>query len=78
MKMITEHFEYLKQAVEGLDTENTRARYIASGLTTKRYQWDIVREANLTPWVCKVLYVYLDDTHIQTALDRVIPPLQAS
>jgi len=44
-------------------------------LTTTRYQWDIVRHAGLMTWVCDTLYEYLNDTHIQTALNKIVKPL---
>ena len=75
MKMKPEHLAHIKASVSKLDTEFHRSRYQASGLSTKRYQWDMVRAAELMPWVCNTLYAYLDDQHIQTALNRAIKPL---
>jgi hypothetical protein len=44
-------------------------------LSLKRYQWDITYKAGLTAYICETLYKYLDDTHIQTALNRIIPTI---
>lgn len=37
----------------------------------KRFRWDMVYLAKLSPWICDNLYLYLDDTHIDTALRHV-------
>ena len=76
MKMQHQHIEHIRAAVAKLDTDFHRSRYAAAGLTTKRYQWDLIRAAGLMPWLCDTLYAYLNDTHIQTALNRVIKPLE--
>jgi len=75
MKMTQEHFLHMAQALEKFNTDYYRSRYAASGLTTRRFQWDAVRAAGLTPWLCDTLYKYLDDNHIQTALNRIISPI---
>lgn len=75
MKMQPAHFAHLRAALTNVDTEFHRARYAAAGLSTRRYQWDAVRAAGLMPWLCGTLYSYLNDDHIQTALNRVIKPL---
>jgi hypothetical protein len=75
MKIKPEHLAHLRDAVAQHDTEFHRSRYAAAGLTTMRYQWDLVRHAGLMPWLCDTLYQYLNDTHIQTALNRIVKPL---
>lgn len=75
IKMKPEHVEHMREAFAKWDTDYHRARYAAAGHTTKRYQWDLVRAAGLMPWLCDTLYPYLNDTHIQTALDRIVKPL---
>lgn len=75
MKMKPEHFAHLKASVSKLDTEFHRSRYQAAGLSTKRYQWDALRAAGLMSWLCGTLYAYLDDQHIQTALNKIVKPL---
>lgn len=63
--IIGQHFENLKN--------DTRVKDI-----NMRLRWDIlytqiVRE-NLPPnFICEVLYAYLTDTHIDTALKKIIP-----
>jgi len=75
MKIKPEHFAHLQATLAKHDTEFHRSRYAAAGLSTTRYQWDIVRHANLMTWLCDTLYSYLNDTHIQTALNKIIKPL---
>ena len=76
MKIQPQHLEHMRAAFEKLDTPYYRERYAAAGLSTKRYQWDLVRAAGLMPWLCDTLYTYLNDTHIQTALNRLVKPLE--
>ena len=75
MKMLPEHYEHMRQAIASVDTPELRSHYIAEKLSTTRYQWDLVRHARLMPWLCDSLYQYLNDTHIQTALNRIVRPL---
>jgi hypothetical protein len=75
MKITAKHFEHLQSTIAKHDTEYQRSRYAAAGLSTTRYQWDMVRHAGLMPWICDTLYSYLNDTHIQTALNKIIKPL---
>jgi len=78
MKIKPEHFARLRDAITLHDTDYHRSRYAAAGLSTKRYQWDLLRHAGLMPWLCDTLYTYLDDTHIQTALNKLIKPLDTA
>ena len=75
MKIKPEHVQHMRDAFAKWDTDFYRSRYAAAGLSTKRYQWDLVRAAGLMTWVCDVLYEYANDDHIQTALNRIIKPL---
>lgn len=75
MKIKPVHFETLSLAISSADTPERREAYRAAGLTTRRYQWDLVRIAGLMSWLCDNLYKYLNDDHIQTALNRIVKPL---
>ncbi|MFI3187261.1 MAG: hypothetical protein QX198_14895 [Methylococcaceae bacterium] len=75
MKMQNQHFEPLLLALSMADTPGRRAAYQAAGLSTTRYQWDLIRAAGLMPWICDNLYSYLNDEHIQTALNKIVPTL---
>lgn len=78
MKMQPVHFEHMRSSIAKFDTDFHRSRYAAAGLSTTRYQWDLVRAAGLTPWLCETLYSYLNDSHIQTALNKIVEPLESS
>lgn len=75
MKMQTVHFYHIAEKIAALDTPALRAAYRDAGLSVKRYQWDIARQVGLIPFFCDTLYQYLNDKHIQTALNRIIPAL---
>jgi hypothetical protein len=75
MKITSDHFDAMALALSSVDTPERRAAYRAANLTTRRYQWDLVRIAGLMSWLCDNLYKYLNDDHIQTALNRIVKPL---
>lgn len=75
MKMQSAHFNYLAEKISALDSPYLRGVYRNANLSLKRYQWDVTYQAGLTTYICDTLYQYLDDTHIQTALNRIIPEL---
>ena len=66
MKMLPEHFEHMRAALAPINTGRP------DGVTLRRYQWDLVRQAGLIPWLCDTLYKYLNDEHVQTALNRLV------
>jgi hypothetical protein len=41
----------------------------------KRIRWDYCFGAGLSPWICDNLYIYLNDTHIDTALKSIMREL---
>ena len=75
MKITKEHYDHLRELVEPFDTEENRKLYLLNGFTTTRYQWDIMRACKGINFVCEILYKYLNDDHIQTALNKIIKPL---
>lgn len=77
MKMKPEHYSHIEQAVKKDDNAFHRSRYAAAGFSDTRYRWDLVRHAGLMTWICDTLYAYLNDTHIDTALRRIIPGLDS-
>jgi len=76
MKMLPADFKKLKDTITPFNTENRRASYRREHFGLLRYQWDLLRLAGMMPFVCDTLYKYLDDTHIQTALNKIIPTLE--
>jgi hypothetical protein len=75
MKMQTAHFDHIAEKIAALDTPALRAAYRDAGLSLKRYQWDVTWKAGLSAYICDTLYPYLNDDHIQTALNRIIPTI---
>jgi len=76
MKMTQTDFDYLSAQIKMIDSTELRAKYSSAGLSLKRYQWDITWKAGLTTFICDVLYKYLNDDHIQTALNRIVNSLE--
>ena len=82
MKIAPEHFATLVAKIAPLDTAERRDQYKAKGLTDKRYRWDLTYLAghasnpdSCTRFICDVLYEYMNDTHIDTALRSIVKPL---
>ena len=75
LKMTQEHQDYIKSGIERFNTTFYRDRYASAGLSDKRYRWDLIRAAGLMPWLCDVLYTYLNDDHIDNALKHLVAPL---
>lgn len=75
LKMKPEHVARIEAAITPIDTEANRTRYAAAGLTDKRYRWDLLSAALGSIWICDELYKYIDDTHIDSALRAIVPPL---
>lgn len=71
------HLRILRAAIVKHDWESRRNHYAAPGLSDERYRWDLARYAvpNFDRWMCDVLYSYLDDEHIDTALRSIVQPL---
>jgi hypothetical protein len=73
--MQSAHFDYIAAKINTLDSPYLRGVYRNAGLSLKRYQWDVTYQAGLTTYICDTLYPYLNDDHIQTALNRIIPAI---
>lgn len=85
MKIKPEHYEHLKLALLTLlekgktDARYTEAYYATHGIGTdhaKRFRWDLMYAAGLSPWISDILYSYMDDTHIDTALKHIVMEYQ--
>lgn len=75
MKIKPEHLQTLVDNITHFDTNELRCQYRAQGLSDKRYRWDLAYMSNSTRFICDVLYVYMDDTHIDTALRKIVKSL---
>lgn len=82
MKIKSYHYQYMKDAIAGLEpdtvaylkqrvAEDSRVKDAA-----KRLRWDLLcaSEAD-SRWICDNLYYYADDTHIDTALRKIMREL---
>lgn len=76
MKITPKQLEHMRSAIAPLDTPAARQQYEAAKLSDKRYRWDLMYAAGLTRWTTEVLYPSgSNDTHIDTALRTIVPPL---
>jgi len=77
MKMIREHYLHIKEAYEKIDksifTENLKAikKEGKAKDSLMRLRWDFIYIYIGCEYICKYLYPYLNDTHIDTALRRI-------
>jgi len=87
MKMKQEHYDALKEQIslflDKVKQEHGRSfidlhmDYIEQGLSEKRFRWDLwyVSSNNRPPDFIDELYEYINDTHIETALKRIVKEL---
>ncbi len=79
MKITKDH--YLKLASGCADVlakhPDMLERYQAAGLSDMRFNWDVLQLCQMDgkkgmEWLCVELYPYLNDSHINTALARIL------
>ena len=82
MKMKKEHFAYIKQGIEYTLQASARVHQYETGDFPRahkvndlqeRFNWDMFRYTVSNDFVNCILYPYLDDTHIATALRAICP-----
>jgi hypothetical protein len=77
MKIKKEHYEYMKAEISKVPCKvnDHRTWLIANAkfndLET-RLAWDFFHAAKLDKFACDNLYAYCDDTHINTAIKKII------
>lgn len=78
MKIKPEHYAVIKDAFSTIKQDELD-KYKVSVLTSgkfkdfeKRIRWDIFHGKIKSEWVCKVLYLYVNDDHIDTALKQAV------
>jgi hypothetical protein len=81
MKIKPEHYAHILAAIEGTgaNTAEMRAAIIAEGRAKdveKRLRWDLAWRSGLTPWLRANVYLYADDTHLDTVLRAVVKHLE--
>jgi hypothetical protein len=72
MKLKPEHVEHMHRAILANSKAPTLPSYTARGLSEKRWRWDLLHAAGLTPWICSNVYPYANDEHIDTALRHIL------
>lgn len=84
MKIKPEHLDHMRKAIRTVYLERapfmTRKFYEDYKLGkdhAKRHRWDLLHSAGLTGWICDVLYQYVNDDHIDTALKTLVRELEA-
>ena len=81
MKMSQKHYDQLKNEIECLPRDKvlTHRQNLAKDKRVKdlpkRFRWDLLHATMQGKWVCDVLYSYLNDTHIDTALKQIVKEL---
>ena len=85
MKNKQEHLQALRAGIAEVVSlrPNIRADYRNFELSEKRLRWDLlyasqIGELSGVEYICKVLYPYLDDGHIDTALRAIVFELLGS
>ena len=76
MKITSEHFVTLRNLVAAHDSPQSRRDAIVLGWTYAKYIWWLAGRRDVLSFICNTLYKYLDDTHVTTALRRIVPPLE--
>ncbi len=78
--MTQQHYDHLLEVLQPFTTdysaalENARQdKRVKDPL--KRARWDLIYKAGLSKWICDNLYPYLDDSHVDTALRRIVAAL---
>ena len=77
MKIKPAHYQFLKSSIQKIDKEKALKHYesLKSDSRIKtiklRFAVDLMYAANLNRFICDTLYAYLEDTHINTALQKI-------
>jgi hypothetical protein len=74
MKMLNEDFEALASAIRKsqLFTQDMQTEYRLRGFSEERFRWDCL---HMSGYKTVHLYAYLNDTNIDTALQRIVSEL---
>ena len=79
MKIKPEHYAKLETAIRGALNANhgVTERYAALGLSNMRLNFDLlyaskIDDTNSSRWISDNLYPYLNDTHIGSALAKIV------
>lgn len=76
MRATREYIDNLRERIAPHDTPERRARYVARGLGDRRYRWDLLWTAyDLAPFSIYGPGGHMTDASVDTALRRIVPPL---
>ncbi len=77
MKIRPEHYSKMKSDIMAVlsTIEQQRIAECRAALSEKRFRWDLMYAAKLTPFICSELYSYMNDEHIDTALRSIVKEL---
>lgn len=82
MKITTEHLDHMREEIAKVWTPEKHAAHrefiVNEGRSRdveKRLRWDWSYYAGLSPWICKNIYPYANDSHIDTALRQIMRDL---
>lgn len=68
MKIKSEHFEYMLSKIP----ENLRKKPEDLEVSHLRYGWDLIWKFVGVKWICDNIYPYADDSHIETAINKIL------
>jgi hypothetical protein len=88
MKINPEHYKVIKNAFTnaGIDAQAIvdYRGYLAGPMNDRpakdpemRLRWDLFHKATPSFWICDVLYPYLNDSHIDSALRSIVAEIEA-
>lgn len=82
MKILPTHLAHIRAAMAPLTCKAIAHRETLKtdprvGDLEKRLRWDWLYAAVPSKWVCETIYPYADDTHLDTALRRIVGELLA-
>ena len=78
MKVKPEHYEHLRAAMATVPREKVEAHREALKSDPRvrdldmRLRWDVLHATVPSTWICDNIYPYANDTHIDTALKRIM------
>lgn len=82
LKIRREHYAHLLCALVVLNVNGcineAVSKYKSEGLSFRRLQWDALHAAVDVKWICDELYPYLNDDHIQSALNAAFKEMRVS
>jgi len=85
LKIHPEHYEVIKARFKELHDQIEpssfaywRKEYENEGLSEKRFVWDLWWASGLSEFACDVLYEYMHDNHIYSAVRRIVKEIEAA